>query len=134
VHRRRARAVRASPGTARTVLRAVSRRQLGQNAGRKPDPAGASHRLSDLPAGMAGGRFIGAAVARLHERGAGRTVRLWLAGTGRSRTLPDVALARHGGRDAGGTAVIRRSPKGEAVTSGRCTTGRRKAVSLSVAA
>ena len=61
-------------GTARTVLRAVPRRQLGQETCRQSDPASASHRLSDLPVGVAGSRFAATAVARLHERGPRRAL------------------------------------------------------------
>ena len=49
-----ARGVQSPAGTAQPLLRAVPRRQLGQAARRQRHPAGASDRLSALPAGMAG--------------------------------------------------------------------------------
>ena len=50
---RRARHLRRAPGPAQSRLRAMPRRQLGQQARRRADPAGASDRLPDLSAGMA---------------------------------------------------------------------------------
>ena len=80
VPRSRPRAVQSAPGPAQPVLRPMPRRQLGQAARRQHHPAGASDRLSDLPAGMAEPRLVAAAAAQLHDRHARRALCLWRAG------------------------------------------------------
>ncbi len=62
----------------------------GQQPRRQCDSAGASDRLSALPAGMAEPRLAAAAIAQLPDRHARRALRLWRAGKCRSRALPDV--------------------------------------------
>ena len=67
-----ARAVHRAPGPAQSLLRAMPRRQLGQEARRQHDPAGAPDRLSALPAGMAEPGLAAAAAAQLPDRACAR--------------------------------------------------------------
>ncbi len=67
-------AVRAAHRPARPVVRAVPRRARRRAARRQPDPAGASDRLSDLPARVAGPGLAAAAPAQLHDRRARRAL------------------------------------------------------------
>ena len=74
VHRSRAVDLRAPPGPAQPVLRAVPRRQLGKASRRRADPAGAPDRLSALSPRMADPRIDKTAAARMLRRDAGRTL------------------------------------------------------------
>lgn len=56
------------------------------------------------------GRIAAAPPARLHDRDASRALRLRIAGTRRSRILPDVARPRPEDGSAGGAAVGRETP------------------------
>ena len=104
-------AVHATAGPTQSRLRQLSRRQLGQAAGGIGDHAGASDGLPALPAGVAIAGIAAAALARLHHRHPGAGLRLRRAGTGRARTLSDVARTRHAGRNAGGAAVAGRTTR-----------------------
>ena len=89
--------LQAAAGPAEPVLQPVPRRQLGQAPRRQRDPAGAHHRLSGIQARMAGPRLAAAALAQLHDRGAGRAFPLWIAelcGAGNlpHGAAPDLAL------------------------------------------
>jgi hypothetical protein len=61
---------------------------------------GASHRLSDLPARMAGPRFAAASPAHLPHRRARRALRLRRARVHAAGTVPDGSRARHADGDA----------------------------------
>ena len=87
VPRRRARAVQPAPGPAQSRLRAVPRRQLGQEARRQRHPAGAPDRLSALPAGMAEPRLAAAPAAQLPDRHARGALRVRRAGIRRARAF-----------------------------------------------
>ena len=77
----------------------------GKQSWRQRDPAGPRDRVPDLPSGMAIDGVASAALAQLHGGSPGGTLLLWLAGVCRAGALPDVAVTRHGGGDAGGSTV-----------------------------
>ena len=79
----------------------------GQKLAGIPMPAGASHRISVVPARMADGRLAAAAPAQLPDRHARRDLCVRVTRVRRARDLPDVARTRHADRDARGAAVAR---------------------------
>src|SRR5262245_8590552 len=101
----RPQAVHPAPRAAQSLLCTVPRRQLGTKARRRRDPAGPPDRISALSPRMANAWIAAAAVAQLLVRNARRLLSLRRTRICRSRTLSDVARARHAGRDSGGAAV-----------------------------
>src|SRR6516165_5377619 len=93
----RPRPVHPAPRTAQSLLCTVSRRQLGPKARRRCDPAGPPDRISTLSPRMASARIIAATAAQLPVRNARYLLSLRRAPVCRSRTLFDVARARHAG-------------------------------------
>src|SRR5206468_5688586 len=94
-------------GSAEPRLQPVSRRSLGPAAGRQHHPAGTPDRLSRLPPRVAESRLAPAETPQLSGRDPRRALRVWRAGDGRARAVPDVARARDGDRDARRPAVVR---------------------------
>ena len=105
LHRSGAGHLPAPARAAQFVLRELPRRQLGTEACGRTDPAGASHRLSAIPARMADARLAAAAVAQLPDRDAHRVLSAGCTRIRQSGVLPDVARTRHAGRGAGRAAV-----------------------------
>ena len=102
--------LRPAPGPAQPLLRAVPRRQLGpasSPAAPIPQAHPTGYPLYRLEWQSA--RLAAAAAAQLPDRHARRALRARRARIRRSRALPDVARARHAGRDAGRAAVSRRA-------------------------
>src|SRR5215467_9419197 len=104
----RPRAVHPAPRAAQSLLCTVSRRQLGPKARRRRDPAGPPDRISALSPRMAIARITAATAAQLPVRNARRVVSLGCTRIRGSRTLSDVARARHAGRNTGGAALALR--------------------------
>ena len=75
-------------------------RHSGPAAGRQPDPAGPSDRISNLPSGVARPGVSATAPAQLHDRRACRALSLRFARAGRARALSHVAGAGTAHRDA----------------------------------
>ena len=93
--RTRANPVQSTDRAVEPVLRAMPRRQLGQEPCGQFDSTGPSDRISDLPAGMAEPWFTAAASAKLHDRRARGALPARRDRICRTRIVPDVARARY---------------------------------------